>query len=225
MGLWWEVVGQSLGWLKSIPSHILNQKRKKQASRHFSQVNMKEQDRKYSWNWGRWGGAGGSELHEEGPWLSGSQWSLCPSVAAGHLVSRLSGYSAYRFAYFEAYSSHWQEVSRPMMVDGEVGSFVDYMRMQKKGDIERLTMALAGILPGALAIPLSLLQLQVTMCEREKWILNHESSVNWGASNFISGILAHSRGGGLTAGEGESTPLLIEDYLVDSLTVCIWECL
>ena len=84
---------------------------------------MKEQDRKHSGgNLGE-GRAGDLNYMRRGPGL-GDQWSLCPlscdrtplppprlSMALLH-IDLLT---------FKAYSSHGQEVSGPVMVDGKLG--------------------------------------------------------------------------------------------------------
>ena len=64
---------------------------------------MKEQDRKHSGGNQGEDGAGGSELYEETPWPGRfSVEPLSPQLWQDTFVSSqtLSGYSAYRFAYF-----------------------------------------------------------------------------------------------------------------------------
>lgn len=108
----------------------------------------------------------------------------------------------------------------------EVGSFVDDMRMQKKQDIECLHIGFSWVfLPGALAIPLSLLQCPGSHVWKgevdfEPWII---FQVNFGVPVTSSqGILPTAEG--LLQGR-ENPRSTYRGLPCGPLTVCIWECL
>lgn len=140
---------------------------------------MKEQDRKHSvgtgggWGWGIWTTWGGALA-----WVVLNGASV-PSVATGHLClpPRLSlAILHIDLLTFKAYSSHWQEVSGPVMVDGKLGHLWMTWECRKSRTLNAYVLALAGYSCQELwPYHCHYCSVQAAMCEREKWILNHES--------------------------------------------------